>query len=218
MSARSGLAIMFGTDGWRGRIGEDYTYENVRRCAQGVAEWARGAAYPLAFLLFLVPLPRALFDAVSPDLQRLLARQVAALLDAAAVPASLDGAAIHLPTVTLAVVEACNGLRFLMGLVVLMGGAAGLLLSSGLARGLVIALAVPAALAANVARITAIGLIAHWFGADAAQGALHQVVSKIIWVTTLVALIAATWSLGRRSRPHAQGQEIGVAASGATTV
>ena len=35
--------IVFGTDGWRARIGEDYTYENVRRCAQGVAEWARSA-------------------------------------------------------------------------------------------------------------------------------------------------------------------------------
>ena len=31
--------IVFGTDGWRARIAEDYTYENVRRCAQGVAEW-----------------------------------------------------------------------------------------------------------------------------------------------------------------------------------
>lgn len=35
--------IVFGTDGWRARIGEEYTYENVRRCAQGVAEWVRGA-------------------------------------------------------------------------------------------------------------------------------------------------------------------------------
>jgi phosphomannomutase len=33
--------IVFGTDGWRARIAEDYTYENVRRCAQGVAEWVR---------------------------------------------------------------------------------------------------------------------------------------------------------------------------------
>jgi phosphomannomutase len=32
-------AIVFGTDGCRARIGEDYTYDNVRRCAQGVAEW-----------------------------------------------------------------------------------------------------------------------------------------------------------------------------------
>ena len=29
--------IVFGTDGWRGRIAEDYTFDNVRRCAQGFA-------------------------------------------------------------------------------------------------------------------------------------------------------------------------------------
>jgi phosphomannomutase len=31
--------IVFGTDGWRARIGDDYTFDAVRRCAQGVAEW-----------------------------------------------------------------------------------------------------------------------------------------------------------------------------------
>jgi phosphomannomutase len=31
--------IHFGTDGWRGRIAADYTYDNVRRCAQGFASY-----------------------------------------------------------------------------------------------------------------------------------------------------------------------------------
>ena len=31
------MAIHFGTDGWRGVIGEDYTFDNVRRCTQGFA-------------------------------------------------------------------------------------------------------------------------------------------------------------------------------------
>ncbi len=31
--------IVFGTDGWRGIIAEDYTFENVRRCAQGMAHY-----------------------------------------------------------------------------------------------------------------------------------------------------------------------------------
>jgi alpha-D-glucose phosphate-specific phosphoglucomutase len=31
--------IQFGTDGWRGRIGDDYTFDNVRRCAQGFAHY-----------------------------------------------------------------------------------------------------------------------------------------------------------------------------------
>ena len=29
--------ITFGTDGWRARIADDYTFNNVRRCAQGFA-------------------------------------------------------------------------------------------------------------------------------------------------------------------------------------
>jgi phosphomannomutase len=31
--------IHFGTDGWRGRIAEDYTFNNIRRCTQGFAEY-----------------------------------------------------------------------------------------------------------------------------------------------------------------------------------
>jgi phosphomannomutase len=31
--------IKFGTDGWRGRVAEDYTFSNVRRCAQGFASY-----------------------------------------------------------------------------------------------------------------------------------------------------------------------------------
>jgi phosphomannomutase len=34
--------IAFGTDGWRARIAEDYTFDNVRRCADGVARFVVG--------------------------------------------------------------------------------------------------------------------------------------------------------------------------------
>ena len=33
--------IKFGTDGWRGIIAEDFTFDNVRLCAQGVAEYLK---------------------------------------------------------------------------------------------------------------------------------------------------------------------------------
>jgi phosphomannomutase len=35
--------IKFGTDGWRGIIAEDFTFENVRYCAQGVADYLKQA-------------------------------------------------------------------------------------------------------------------------------------------------------------------------------
>ncbi len=34
--------IKFGTDGWRGVIAEDFTFDNVRLCAQGVADYING--------------------------------------------------------------------------------------------------------------------------------------------------------------------------------
>ncbi|HWP82974.1 MAG TPA: phosphoglucomutase/phosphomannomutase family protein [Bacteroidota bacterium] len=33
--------IKFGTDGWRGKIAEDYTFDNVRRCTQGFADYLK---------------------------------------------------------------------------------------------------------------------------------------------------------------------------------
>src|ERR1700687_4480807 len=41
--------IKFGTDGWRGVIADDFTYANVRRVAQGTAEYMRSrTSDPLA--------------------------------------------------------------------------------------------------------------------------------------------------------------------------
>lgn len=37
--------IKFGTDGWRGKIAEDYTFANVRRCAQGFAAYLLEKGY-----------------------------------------------------------------------------------------------------------------------------------------------------------------------------
>ncbi len=34
--------IAFGTDGWRAVIAEEFTFENVRYCAKGVAQYLKG--------------------------------------------------------------------------------------------------------------------------------------------------------------------------------
>lgn len=40
-----GDKIKFGTDGWRGAIADNYTFANVRRCAQGFAAWLLGQGH-----------------------------------------------------------------------------------------------------------------------------------------------------------------------------
>jgi alpha-D-glucose phosphate-specific phosphoglucomutase len=39
------LTIQFGTDGWRGGIAEEYTFTNVRRCAQGFADYLQSKGH-----------------------------------------------------------------------------------------------------------------------------------------------------------------------------
>ena len=45
------MAIKFGTDGWRAIIGKDYTFENVRICAQGVANYLKSNNYDYSGLI-----------------------------------------------------------------------------------------------------------------------------------------------------------------------
>jgi phosphomannomutase len=40
-----GEKIRFGTDGWRGRIADDYTFASLRRCTQGFAEYLLANGY-----------------------------------------------------------------------------------------------------------------------------------------------------------------------------
>ena len=87
--------IKFGTDGWRGVIGDDFTFANVRRVAAAIAEYVRteGEAdrglvigYDTRFL--------------SPECARLAAEVVAA----AGIPAALSDRAAATPAVSYAVV------------------------------------------------------------------------------------------------------------------
>ena len=40
------MPIKFGTDGWRAIIAEDFTFENVRICAQGTADLINASNQP----------------------------------------------------------------------------------------------------------------------------------------------------------------------------
>ena len=46
MAKSAGVAIKFGTDGWRGVIAEDFTDENIRIVAHAIARYAVRAEKP----------------------------------------------------------------------------------------------------------------------------------------------------------------------------
>ena len=130
--------------------------------------------FPLFFLLFMIPLPYVFFYRVAFPLQLLSAEASARVLDFLGVVHVRTGNIIHLRQTSLDVVTACSGLRSLLALITFGVLAAGLLPMRRSLRVLLVALAVPIAIATNALRIVLTAVLVHLSGRGFLEGALHQ--------------------------------------------
>jgi exosortase len=166
-------------------------------CAWGTRV-LRAAAFPLALLVVMMPLPRPVVHVLSLPIQEFAARFASAVLGIVGVPHHQYGIHIELPRIGLAVVEGCNGLRFLMALVTLTAAFAEATQRTPGRKLMLIAAAVPVAILANDIRVTAVALAAYYVGPHAAAGLTHHSIGKGIWALALVPLIVLGVVLRRR--------------------
>jgi phosphomannomutase len=82
--------ITFGTDGWRARIADDFTFENVRRCADGVAHYVteQGAAARGVVIAYDRRFASEHFAAAAAEV--LLAHDIPVALSVRAVPTQMS--------------------------------------------------------------------------------------------------------------------------------
>jgi exosortase len=157
----------------------------------------RPFAFPTAFLVFMTPLPDPAIAKISLPLQQLAASVATVALNAIGIRAVQDGLYVALPTVVLHVEESCNGLRFLLAMLVV-GVAFGWMTQRTTARRLgVVAVAVVAAIVANLLRVTGTGVVAHHFGRDAATGVAHLVYGKVVYLVMMVPFVTTVLLLRR---------------------
>lgn len=145
-------------------------------------------AFPLLFLLFMIPLPYVIYYSVSFPLQLLSTKIAGAILHLVGFPVLQSGNILYLQNCTLEVVEACSGLRSLMTLAALGGLLAYTTQKSVYAQIILFLLTIPIAIGANIIRliITATGSIL--ISTDFAAGFLHEVSGLIIFVTGFILL------------------------------
>jgi exosortase len=149
----------------------------------------RLVAFPLAYLVFMIPLPATVFYKIAFPLQTLAANNSAWALEMLGVPVLLDGNVIHLSRVTLGVAEACSGIRSLISLLALAVAWAYVTMPLA-AMAILVAAAVPITIAANAARIVVTGLIGQAFGMQYAQGFFHSFSGWLIFVVAFLCLLA----------------------------
>jgi phosphomannomutase len=82
--------IVFGTDGWRARIADDFTFQNVRRCADGVAAYvaAEGTAAKGVVIAYDRRFASEHFAAAAAEV--LLAHDIPVAIAAGAVPTQMS--------------------------------------------------------------------------------------------------------------------------------
>jgi exosortase B len=152
----------------------------------------RAAAFPLFFMIFLIPLPATLVDAITQPLKLAVSSAAAAVLYSFDYPIARSGVILQIGQYQLLVADACSGLHTLFSL-----EAMGLLYlnvvrHSSLLRNIMLAiLIVPISFAANVIRVIVLSLITYHFGDEAGQGFLqHQGAGMVLFMTALIFIIA----------------------------
>jgi exosortase len=117
-------------------------------------------AWPsILFLAFMIPLPYRLAGAMAEPLQRFATIVSTFLLQSFGLPALAEGNVILLSEVEMGIVEACSGLRMLVVFFALSTAFALVVKRHWAERLLIVLSAVPIALACNVIRITATGVL-----------------------------------------------------------
>lgn len=87
---RRAPTIVFGTDGWRARTAEDYTFDSVRRCADGVAEYVEGRGEGARGVVVAFDRRFASEDFAAAAAEVLLARGIPVALATHAVPTQMS--------------------------------------------------------------------------------------------------------------------------------
>jgi exosortase len=189
---------------------------SVPLSASGLVWWSlghsgfRAAWFPLVFLAFMTPVPAGLVQGVSLDLQLFAAWFTAGVLGMLGIPVFHQGVILELRNTTLRVAEICNGVRFLMALLVLATAFAHVSQRTRRAKLILVAAAVPAAILANALRVTVLAIVAHTWGGEAASGTAHHMIGKAIWASAIVPLLLLGLWL-RRQKPAPETLEPAVA-------
>ena len=176
----------------------------VANCAfyLGGNQGVRVLAFPLAFLVFMVPLPQDWLTPLIVDLQLLVSSTAVDLLGWAGSAVVRSGNVIQLPAGdSLFVAEACSGITSLVTLTPLAIVLA-YFTENTLARRLTIIFAVvPAAMLGNLLRVIVTVLAAERYGAEAATGNwLHESAGLFTFTLACFALIGVG-ALLRRFAP-----------------
>ncbi len=158
----------------------------------------RAVGFPLFFLIFLVPLPGVLVQAMTIPLKTAVSYAAEALMHKAGYPIGRTGVILTVGPYQLLVADACAGLNSMFTLEALGLLYMNLLGYTSKLRNITLAvLVIPIAFVANVTRVIVLILVTYHFGDEAGQGFVHTFAGMLLFGVGLSMMLFTDSMIGR---------------------
>jgi len=145
-------------------------------------------AWELFILIFMVPLPARLYASLTLPLQLGVTKISSWVLQLFGIPVYLEGNILQLSNVTLEVVNACSGLRSILTIIVMAFVVSCMTFQPNFRRVLLIVVAIPLAMLANLIRVTVIALFAQQGNTGFVDGTGHTILGLVLFGLSLLLL------------------------------
>jgi exosortase C (VPDSG-CTERM-specific) len=159
--------------------------------------WMRAAAFPLTYLIFMVPMPDAMADALETASKYASAEVANVLFHFSGTPFLRDGLMFQLPNITIEVAQQCSGIRSSWVLLMTSILAANMFLKTPWRRFALIAFVIPLAILRNAFRILVIGLLCVNVGPQMINSLIHRRGGPLFFMLSLIPFFLVLWWLRR---------------------
>ena len=160
-------------------------------------DWMKAGAFPLAYLIFMVPMPDAMADALEMASKTAAAEVANVLFHLSGIPFLRSGAIFQLPNITIEVAQECSGIRSSWVLFMTSILAANLFLKTPWRRFALIAFVIPLGILRNGFRILVIGLLCVNIGPEMIHSIIHRRGGPLFFALSLIPFLLALWWLRR---------------------
>ena len=157
--------------------------------------WMRAAAFPLTYLIFMVPMPDAMADALETASKYASAEVTNLLFHLSGTPFLRAGLIFQLPNITIEVEQECSGIRSSWVLLMTSILAANLFLKTRWRRFALVAFVIPLAILRNGFRILVIGLLCVNVGPQMIHSLIHRRGGPLFFMLSLIPFFLVLWWL-----------------------
>ena len=164
------------------------------------------AAFPLLFLLFMVPLPDEFLEKAIYFLQRGSADVAEWAFDLLHVPAMRDGFIFHLAHLNIEVAKECSGIRSSLALLILATLVAHFLLVRTWSKVVFVAVGMLIMVVKNGIRIATLTMLAQYVDPGFLFGRLHHEGGVVFFLIGLALLVPVYWLLRRLEQQPAPAE------------